>query len=121
MTVELEWADDTVSEIRLGDEQSGESEVRYLSQKFVERLCADDHIGSELVREIEAVIFSYIDPTETLNASSFDELRALRTEGIRAEGDRLREEVIRLIREECALRDNAGEAPREESPHQDSH
>ena len=111
MTVELEWADDTVSEIRLGDEQSGENEVRYLSQKFVERLCADDHIGSELVREIESVIFSYIDPTETLNASSFDELRALRTEGIRAEGDRLRDEVIRLIREECALRDNAAKLP----------
>jgi len=46
-----------------------------------------------------------------LNASSFDELRALRTEGIRAEGDRLRDEVIRLIREECALRDNASKLP----------
>lgn len=109
--VELVWADDTVSEIRLGDDQSDENEVRYLSQKFVERLCADDHIGSELVREIEAVIFSYIDPTDTLNASSFDELRALRTEGIRGEGDRLRDEVIRLIREECALRDNAAKQP----------
>ena len=42
-----------------------------------------------------------------LNASSFDELRALRTAGIRTEGDRLRDDVIRLIREECALRDNA--------------
>jgi hypothetical protein len=111
MTAELEWADDTVSEIRLGEEQSSENEFRYLSQKFVERLCADDHIGSELVREIETVIFSYIDPTETMNASSFEELRTLRTEGTRAEGDRLRDEAIRLIREECALRENAAKLP----------
>ena len=111
MTVELQWADGAVSQIRLGDDQSDDSQVRYLSQKFVERLCADDHIGTELVQEIEAVVFSYIDPIDTLNASSFDELRALRTEGIRAEGDRLRDEVIRLIREECALHDNAAKLP----------
>ena len=64
MTVELHWADDSVSQIRLGDNQSDDRKVRYLSQKFVERLCAEDHIGSELVHEIEAVIFSYIDPTD---------------------------------------------------------
>jgi energy-coupling factor transporter ATP-binding protein EcfA2 len=111
MTVQLLWADGSVSHVRIGDDQSDERKVRYLSQKFVERLCADDHIGTELVHEIEAVIFSYIDPTDTLNASSFEELRALRTEGIRAEGDRLREDVIRLIREECALWDNARKLP----------
>jgi energy-coupling factor transporter ATP-binding protein EcfA2 len=107
MAVELVWGDDTVSRARLDEKQSNESEVRYLSQKFVERLCADDHIGAELVHEIEAVVFSYIDPTDTLNASSFDELRAIRTEGFRDEGNLLRAEIIRLIREECALRDNA--------------
>ena len=107
LLVTLNWADGERTEGRLGDEQSGNREVRYLSQKFVERLCSDDHIGTELVREIEAVVFSYIDPTETLNASSFDELRALRTEGIHEEGARLREDVARLILEECALRDNA--------------
>lgn len=111
MNVELRWADGAVSQVRLGDDQSGDAEVRYLSQKSVERLCGDDHIGTELVQEIETVVFSYIDPPDTLNASSFDELRALRTEGIRAEGNRLRDEVLRLIREECALRDNAAKLP----------
>lgn len=115
MTVELQWANDSISQVRLGDDQSDNAEVRYLSQKFVERLCADDSIGAELVQEIEAVVFSYIDPTDTLNASSFAELRALRTEGIRAEGDRLRDEIIRLIREECALRDNASKLPEKKS------
>lgn len=107
LRVQLDWADDTVSEVCIGEEQSRDRNVRFLSQRFVERLCSDDHIGTELVSEIEAVVFSYLDPTDTLNASSFDELRALRTEGIRTEGQRLREEVVRLIREECSLRDNA--------------
>ena len=107
LRVELNWADGAVSQARIGSDQSDEHHVRFLSQKFVERLCSDDHIGAELVSEIEAVVFSYLDPTDTLNASSFDELRALRTEGIRSEGQRLRDEVVRLIREECSLRENA--------------
>ena len=107
LRVELDWADGTVSEVCIGDAQPDDRDVRFLSQKFVERLCSDDQIGTELVSEIEAVVFSYLDPTDTLNASSFDELRALRTEGIRSEGQRLRDEVVRLIREECSLRDNA--------------
>ena len=115
LRVEIQWADDRVSRIRIRDEQPGDGDVRYLSQKFVERLCADDHIGTELTQEIESVVFSCIDPTDTLNASSFDELRAIRTEGIREEADRLREEVIRLIREECALRDNAIKLPQKKA------
>ncbi len=111
MNVNLHWGDGSVSSVRIGDDQSVKDEVRYLSQKFVERLCADDHIGTELIQEIEAVVFSYIDPTETLNASSFAELRALSTEWIREEGERLREEVIRLIREVCTLRNSLAKLP----------
>lgn len=107
LAIELEWADGTVSPVELWNEQGEDSRVRYLSQKFVDRLCAEDHVGTELVREIEAVIFSYLDPSDTLNASSFDELRAIRTEGIGEEGNRLRADIDRLIREEYALRDNA--------------
>src|SRR5690606_38450738 len=107
LRVALNWADGAVSHVQIADGQPNEHCVRFLSQKFVERLCSDDHIGTELVSEIEAVVFSYLDPTDTLNASSFDELRALRTEGIRSEGQRLRDEVVRLIREECTLRENA--------------
>ena len=107
MQVELKWADGTVSQARIGQDRSEKHGVRFLSQRFVERLCSDDHIGTELVSEIEAVVFSYLDPTDTLNASSFGELRARRTEGIRSEGQRLREQMVRLIREECTLRENA--------------
>lgn len=109
--VTLTWADGTSTEVRLGDEQSDERKVRYLSQKFVERLCAEDRMGGELVREIEGVIFACTDPTETLNASDFAELRAIRTDGIRADAQRLREDLVRLIREESTLRENAKKLP----------
>jgi energy-coupling factor transporter ATP-binding protein EcfA2 len=111
MCVQLEWADGVTTSTKLGGNSPDGNHVRYLSQKFVERLCADDHIGTELVREIESVIFSYIDSTDTLNASSFEELRAIRTEGIREDGNRLREDVMRFIREECELRDIAAKLP----------
>lgn len=111
LSVQLHWSDGELTEQRLGDAQAEEQRVRYLSQKFVERLCADDRIGAELIREIESVIFAYTDPTETLNASNFEELRALRTEGIRTERDRLRGEMTELIREECALRANYAKLP----------
>ena len=107
LSIRLKWADNEETHARLGDEQAGEKKVRYVSQKFVERLCAGDHIGRELIDEIEAVIFACTDPTDTLNASDFSELRAIRTEGIRADAERLREDVIRLIREECSLKENA--------------
>ena len=70
--------------LRDDHDQTDDNATRYLSQKFVEQLCADDHLGDELVKEIENVIFSYIDPSDTLNASSFEELRALHTDGTRA-------------------------------------
>jgi hypothetical protein len=108
LKVNLEWGDGAVSRVQLWEAQPEGNDVRYLSQTFVERLCADDHIGAELVAEIEGVIFSYIDPTDTLNASSFNELRTLRTEGIKETGDQLRADMMRLIREECALRASRG-------------
>ncbi len=111
LSVTLTWAEGGQTVARLRDDQLGSPRVRYLSQKFVERLCSEDHIGTELVGEIEAVVFSNLDPTETLNASNFEELRALRTKGIRDQGDELRDEVVRLIREECALRENARKLP----------
>lgn len=111
VSVTLTWADTSATRVRLGDEQTDDRKVRYLSQKFVERLCAEDRLGGELVREIEAVIFACTDPTETMNASDFAELRAIRTDGTRADAQRLREDLVRLIREESTLRENAKRLP----------
>lgn len=106
MKIGIEWADGKQDVVSLWNPHNKQRKVRYLSQKFVERLCAEDELGADLVQEIETVIFSHLDPSDTMNASSFDELRAIRTEGIREEGQRLRNEVDRLIREEFTLRDN---------------
>lgn len=111
LEIKLKWADGNESSGRVGDAAGNTQEVRYLSQNYVERICARDGITKELVREIETVIFHYLDPTDTLNASDFDELRALKTEGIRNEGERLHAEVQSIIREECALRDLLGKLP----------
>ena len=107
LRITLHWADGEDTHACLGEEQSGDGAVRFLSQKFVERLCAEDYKGTELIRAIEAVVFSYIDPTDTLNASSFDELRFLRTRATREQGERLREDINRLIEEELTLWENS--------------
>ncbi|MBI3677363.1 MAG: hypothetical protein HY243_12190 [Proteobacteria bacterium] len=104
LKIELLWGDGRRSNAKLWDEHSGLDEVRYLSQRFVERLCAQDGISDELIREIENVIFSYLDPADTMNASDFEELRTLKTEAIRIEVDRLKGEIHRVIGEECELR-----------------
>lgn len=111
MKAELVWLDGATTPVTLGNAQSDDRAVRYLSQKFVERLCADDHLGDELVEEIENVIFSYIDESDKLNASSFRELRAIRTNGTRAEGRLLRDNISRLIAEVCDLREKEREVP----------
>lgn len=111
MKITLNWADGASCAGVVGEHRDPDREVRYLSQNYVERICAKDGITKELVREIENVIFSYLDPTDTLNASDFDQLRALKTEGVRSEGDRLRDEVQSVIREECALRDLLAKLP----------
>ena len=111
LTVTLTWADNKMTTHRIGDPQTNDGKVRYLSQKFVERLCAVDGIGDELVREIEAVIFSHTDPTDTLNASNFEELRAKKTESLTAARDQVREDISRLIREDCQLEENSSKVP----------
>jgi len=111
LKVTLNWLDGRKTTVRLGDVQGDQGEVRYLSQKFVERLCSEDHIGGELVREIEDVVFTHIDPTETMNASTFRDLRAERTKNVRSEAQRLSAEVRSLIHEECVLRENASKVP----------
>ena len=55
-----------------------EEKVKYLPQKFVERLCAPEN-NRQLEDEIERVIFQRISKTERLDASNFQELRQAST------------------------------------------
>lgn len=106
LKIKLEWADGGSSEVRLNENQPDTHEVRYLSQSFVERLCSQDYGGDELVHEIEVVIFSHLDPSDTLNASDFAELRAMRTEHTRAQRGEVKARMEKLIREDRELRGN---------------
>jgi hypothetical protein len=109
--VELAWADGQTTTARIGVQADGPQRVRYLSQRFVERLCAEDHVGAALVQEVESVIFAALDPTETLNASNFAELRSLHTESLRSERERLGGRLQQLIRELNHIREHHRKAP----------
>lgn len=111
MTITLHWADGGTSTAVVGQDNEAEAEVHYLSQNYVERICAKDGISKELVREIERVIFHYLDPADTFNAADFDDLRTMKTESILEEGNRLRDEITTIIRDECTLRDQKAKLP----------
>lgn len=67
--------------------------VRYLSQQFVETLCATDGISGPLLSEIERVVFNAWPPDDRQGATSFRELLALRLGPARA---RQRAELDRI-------------------------
>lgn len=52
--------------------------ARYLSQQFVEELCASDGVTSGLLREIERIVFESHDVTDRDGAVDFQELLTLR-------------------------------------------
>jgi len=104
LTVTLTWLDGNTTVHKLGDGPLKGAGVRYLSQRFVERLCAEDRIGADLVREVEAVVFAALDPTETLNATDFRELRSIKTRALRDERGRIGARLLQLIQEGDQLR-----------------
>jgi energy-coupling factor transporter ATP-binding protein EcfA2 len=96
-TVALTWADGTHSSPHSLDAEeplpSWEyPRARYLSQKFVEDLCASDGVTDELLHEIERVVFEAHDNDEREGATNFSELVELRAG--RHWQNREREELI---------------------------
>lgn len=72
--VRLIWGDESVTESEIGGQMPSEPLVRYLPQKFVEKLCSPDH-DSDLLGQIENVIFQALDITEKRDAADFASLR----------------------------------------------
>lgn len=82
--IHLRWQDGTTdSPVIAPTIQSGlkDEKVKYLPQKFVERLCAPENTEN-LEEEIERVIFQRIKRTERLDASTFHELRDAETQTV---------------------------------------
>lgn len=76
--VTLHWADGSASEMALRNAEFHDEflndRVQYLSQQFVERLCSADGATSELIDEIERVIFNAHAQENRLMADTFTEL-----------------------------------------------
>lgn len=111
LTVELKWGDGKLIKAEVGKPQTPREIVRYLSQSFVEQLCSDDYQGGALTEEIENVIFRNLDPTDTLNASSFKALRELRTKDTAKERIDFSGRIKVLIEEDERLRAILKESP----------
>jgi hypothetical protein len=72
-----------------------EEKVKYLPQKFVEKVCAPEN-HEDLVREIERVIFQRISRSDRLGASTFDDLRGTKTKAIQVKKQHLSNELQAL-------------------------
>jgi predicted ATPase len=82
--VTLRWRDGTADAVTIGaglQHGLAEEKVKYLPQKFVERLCAPENT-EDLRREIERIVFNNLDPSERLDAVDFGQLRERTTGAI---------------------------------------
>jgi energy-coupling factor transporter ATP-binding protein EcfA2 len=108
LELELDWADGTEQTLSLPHElqDAAESRVRYLSQQFVDRLCALSGLAEPLVEEIERVVFNAISEEDRLQCTTFSELRMVMLENPTAEREAERNTIrakTRLIAEETSL------------------
>jgi hypothetical protein len=108
LEAEIEWGDGTpqATTLPLGPWETQDPRVRYLSQQFVERLCAPEGLAEPLIEEIERVVFGAIPEEERMECSTFAELRSVVLESTSAERGAEREAIralTRLIAEETKL------------------
>ena len=90
-SVALTWVDGTSETVTIPQtlrHARQDEKVKYLPQKFVERLCAPEN-NRQLEEEIERVIFQRIDKTDRRDASDFQELRQASTGSIAIRRERL--------------------------------
>ncbi|MCG7394261.1 AAA family ATPase [Microvirga sp. ACRRW] len=103
VSVRLRWRNGEETVVSPSD-PGGDERARYLSQRFVERLCSEDYDGRELVGEIERVIFNFTPVGDRFGSSSFSSLRDRLTASLRNERSRLRGDMARLIDELVQLK-----------------
>jgi hypothetical protein len=91
----LQWTDGSAEAASVPDSPGGGlgQSVRYLSQKFVDRLCSGDTLSTELQQEVESVIFHHLSVDDQMGCDDFAELRQFRTDGIRESRTDLRVQV----------------------------
>jgi len=113
-SAKLTWGDGEIGTGRLSDAllQSEyfeeNSDVCYLSQHFVERLCSSAGLAVELRNEMERVIFETTDPTDRLEADSFESMAKVYLEPIKNRRDEV-QKSIKSIAEQVVKEDTLRE------------
>lgn len=79
--------------------------VKYLPQGYFETICNDLQKEENLRKEIENVVFQYIDSSARLGASSFDELIKTKTEAVNTTISELKKQLFLLNETIIALED----------------
>jgi hypothetical protein len=104
-SVTVEWTHGESSTHDLSQQATGPESlsrgVRYLSQQFVEKLCSADAISSDLLWEIERVVFNAWPADQRVGTTNFAELLNLRLAPAR-DKERSEVEAIRELGEEIA-------------------
>ncbi len=104
-TVTLLWADGTPTTATVNeslDHEKNEERVKYLPQKFVERMCAAEN-HTELIKEVERVIFNRIPVANRLGASAFADLKNVKTKRVQIKRTTLIEQLTELNKEVFTL------------------
>ena len=87
-TSEVRWTHDETTSRDLGNGSVGDPTnprgVRYLSQQFVEQLCAADGVSDSLLAEIERVVFDSLPPGSRQEAMDFGDLLAIRLQAAKS-------------------------------------
>lgn len=113
--VQLTWGDgettgNALTAITIED-LLDEERVQYLSQQFVDRLCAADGVTTDLMREIHRVIFQAHQLDERLGATDFDELLAMKCAAANAARERHVEGLATISGEIREERERMGNLP----------
>lgn len=112
LKVIVQWLDGSQTNAVVGGESPEFPLAKYLSQSFVETLCAgDDSSSAALVKEIEEVVFWNLDEADRLGYGSFGELRSAVVTPARTARDQSERFLAQLIAEETALRFRKAQAP----------
>ncbi len=96
--ITLRWRDGSGEPVTIGPALRHNlqvEKVKYLPQKFVEKMCAPEN-NQQLEQEIERVIFHRLDKMDRLDASDFQELREKATWAINLRKTQLRKEIRTL-------------------------
>lgn len=114
--VRLTWADGETTDAGLRDAEHFDvvewPRAQYLSQQFVDRLCAADGVTTELMGEIHRVIFQTHSLDDRLGATDFEELLEMRCARATAAHERQTEALDTLSEEIRQERDRAASLQR---------